>query len=100
MRSYIEGAGFTEIDHYQGKLPVGSWPKTREMKQIGVVAQEIVQSGVESFGLAAFTRILGWEMKKAKDFCQEVLQDYNNKKIHKIYPIQVIVGIKPLTADD
>ncbi|RPA77275.1 S-adenosyl-L-methionine-dependent methyltransferase [Ascobolus immersus RN42] len=95
MKSYVENAGFQQVDEFKGKLPVGAWPKDEALKTIGLVAQEIVQTGVEAFGLAGFTRVLGWEPKKAKDFCEQVRADYNNRKIHKIYPIFIVHGTKP-----
>jgi hypothetical protein len=97
MKDFIAAAGFEHVDEHRAKLPVGSWPKDEALKKIGLVAQEIVQTGVEAYGLAAFTRILGWDQKKAKDFCEKVRADFNNRKIHKIYPVFIIHAQKPAT---
>src|SRR5690606_15894661 len=61
LKSYIEAAGFVDIDVYEGRCPVGTWPKNKQQKELGAVGQEIAQTGVEAYGLAAFTRILGWD---------------------------------------
>lgn len=82
------------------KAPVGSWARDNAQKEIGLVFQAVMQTGVEAYGLAAFTRILGWDEEKAKALIDGAVDEFNNKKIHKIYPVFVVHGKKPLTAED
>ncbi|RPA86304.1 S-adenosyl-L-methionine-dependent methyltransferase [Ascobolus immersus RN42] len=94
LKSYLEGAGFIDVEVYEGRCPVGIWPRNKPQKELGSVAQEVLQTGVEAYGLAAFTRILGWDSERAKEFCEEVVREFNNRKVHKIYPIFVVTGRK------
>lgn len=94
--SFIKSAGFADVAEYRIKCPVGVWPKSKEQKTVGAVCQEIMQTGVEAYGLAAMTRILGWEAEKAKVFCEEAVREFNNRRVHKIYPVFVVHGRRPV----
>lgn len=95
LKGYLEAAGFVDVKEKRVKWPVGVWPKERSQKELGAVVGVGVQTGVEAYALAALTRVLGWELDKAKAFMEEVVRDMSNRKIHAIYPQYVVYGRKP-----
>ncbi|RPA80916.1 S-adenosyl-L-methionine-dependent methyltransferase, partial [Ascobolus immersus RN42] len=95
VKGYVVEAGFKDVKEQIHKAPLGTWPKQPAEKQIGAVFQEISATGWEAYGLAALTRVLGWEGAKAKEFLDRVTAEATNRKIHKIYPVHVVWGRKP-----
>ncbi|RPA86305.1 S-adenosyl-L-methionine-dependent methyltransferase [Ascobolus immersus RN42] len=92
---FVKAAGFVDVKEIKMKFPVGSWPKDPRQKEIGTVVQEILQTGTEAYGLASLTRVLKWEPAKAKEFLASVVKDFNNRKIHTVYDLHVVIGRKP-----
>ncbi|KAI5796126.1 S-adenosyl-L-methionine-dependent methyltransferase [Pyronema domesticum] len=62
-------AGFEEIYSSEVKEPVGPWPKDPRQKRIGAMVLLNCETGLESYGMAAFTGVLGMEDEKARDMC-------------------------------
>src|SRR5690606_30563080 len=57
----LQAAGFVDIVVRKFKAPVGAWPKKRTMKEHGIFMYESIKTGMEAYGLALFTRVLGMD---------------------------------------
>ncbi|RPA85607.1 S-adenosyl-L-methionine-dependent methyltransferase [Ascobolus immersus RN42] len=95
IKEYMKQAGFVDVREHRYKLPIGKWPKDTRMKELGVVAQEIMQTGVEAYALACLTRVLGWDARDAQAFLDKALEEFNNRRMHTIYTMYVVHGRKP-----
>lgn len=78
-------AGFTNIKVDKFKGPFGPWPKDAHYKAIGQVGWHVGMSGFEAYGMAAFTRILGWERERAKKLIDDCLAAVGRRNVHLIY---------------
>jgi len=85
---YLKDAGFVNIQSRKFKACIGTWPKDPYYKEIGKVGAAISQSGGEAYGLAVFTRVLGWSSEKAKKLIDAAVRDLVERKsdVHAIYP--------------
>src|SRR5690606_1412904 len=91
----LQAAGFVDIVVRQFKAPVGAWTKKRRMKEYGIFMYESIKTGMEAYGLALFTRVLGMDEKKAKDLIQKTVEEYGDPRKH-VYGIgYVVYGRKP-----
>ncbi|RPA74047.1 S-adenosyl-L-methionine-dependent methyltransferase [Ascobolus immersus RN42] len=95
LKQMLEDAGFVDVVEKRIRWPVGMWPKDQHQKQLGAVALEVCNSGVEAYGLAALTRVLGWELGKAKELINEVVQTLGKRGVHAVYPQFIVYGRKP-----
>lgn len=95
IKDHMQAAGFVDIKVQKYKLPIGRWPRDARMKEIGMVAQEVLQTGVEAYAMACLTRVLGWELEKAQTFFEKVVRDVNNRRYHTIYTMHIVHGRKP-----
>lgn len=60
----------------------GPWPKDPRLKSIGAMNLLNGETGFESYGMAAFTRILGMSADEARGICQRGLAACQNKNYH------------------
>ncbi|RPA72311.1 S-adenosyl-L-methionine-dependent methyltransferase [Ascobolus immersus RN42] len=99
---FLAAAGFTNITKQVGKSPVGGWAKDPYYKEVGLIVHHIGMTGFEAYGMAMFTRVLGWETKKAKaliDECVALLENVGKKKVHMIYPQYIYYAQKPFDPE-
>lgn len=52
------------------------------MKELGKIAAEIADTGLDSHGLALFTQIGGMSPEAAKDLCENAMVDVMGRKVH------------------
>ncbi|CAD0089423.1 unnamed protein product [Aureobasidium mustum] len=98
-RDWMEAAGFVDIEEQHFMWPSNPWPKDRYMKELGNWNMINILEGLEGFCLALMTRGLGWKKEEVDVFVAKVSADVKNKGIHAYYPMPVVWGRKPLTAN-
>lgn len=86
-KKLMEEAGFVDVVVQQFKMPWGPWPKKKNIKHLGAIIAETTRTGIEAYGLQAFTKILGWTEEKSKQLFADAYKDLFNPKIHS-YNIQ------------
>ncbi|KAI5796059.1 S-adenosyl-L-methionine-dependent methyltransferase [Pyronema domesticum] len=91
----LKAAGFVDIQTSVGKEPVGPWAKDPRMKKIGAMQLLHCETVYESYGMAAFTRVLGMDPKDAKIICDNARSASKNKNFHTYFLYFRIYGRKP-----
>jgi len=61
---------------------MGPWAKDKTLKQVGAMCLLSAETGYHSYGMAAFTRILGMEPEKASKICDDGVKSARNKNYH------------------
>ncbi|KAL4919557.1 S-adenosyl-L-methionine-dependent methyltransferase [Aspergillus aurantiobrunneus] len=79
---WLETTGYTNITEDIYKCPVGSWPKSPRLKEIGRVGKVSVIEAIEPYSLALFTRVLGWTYEKAQDYINKCRREAMNSSCH------------------
>ncbi|KAI5811847.1 S-adenosyl-L-methionine-dependent methyltransferase, partial [Pyronema omphalodes] len=82
MKMLLEKAGFEDVHAVEIKEPMGPWPKDLKQKKIGAMSLLNCSSSFESYGMAAFTRVLGMEVEKARAICEDAIAVVRNKNYH------------------
>ncbi|KAA8894291.1 S-adenosyl-L-methionine-dependent methyltransferase, partial [Sphaerosporella brunnea] len=82
MKQYLQDAGFVDITVSSYKQPFGPWPKDKRLKQAGSMALMMLQTGIEAYSMAAFTRILGIPQEEAAQLCRDAYQAMRYKHLH------------------
>ncbi|KAI5796124.1 hypothetical protein FPQ18DRAFT_387390 [Pyronema domesticum] len=94
LKNQLEKAGF-EVQMLTARDPAGPWPNDSRMKRIGAMSLLNVETGCESYGMAAFTQFLGMDAEEARGICKRALRDARNKNYH-VYGLQLpVYGRKP-----
>ncbi|KAI5812273.1 S-adenosyl-L-methionine-dependent methyltransferase [Pyronema omphalodes] len=95
LETLFRKAGFEDITTMTAKEPFGPWAKDPRMKKIGSMQLLHCESVFESYGMAAFTRVLGMELAEAKAICDAAKLAARNKNYH-IYGLYFrVYGRKP-----
>ncbi|KAI5790470.1 methyltransferase [Pyronema domesticum] len=61
LKNLLEEAGFEDIQTFKAVEPVGPWPKDPKLKKIGAMTLLHTDGVFESYGMAAFSRVLGMD---------------------------------------
>ncbi|PGH35078.1 hypothetical protein GX50_02109 [[Emmonsia] crescens] len=93
--SYIRDAGFTNINEQVFKVPIGTWPKSKPLKKIGLYNRYLISDGLQGDSMKPFTKALGWTLEKMEVFNIEVRKSVDDSSIHSYLPFHVLFARKP-----
>lgn len=83
LADLLEGAGFEDVTvAVKTKLPCGPWPRSPKLKRIGAINLLASLTGYHSYGMLAFTRILGMDTARADKLCNDAVAAAQNKNLH------------------
>ncbi|KAK8228817.1 S-adenosyl-L-methionine-dependent methyltransferase [Phyllosticta capitalensis] len=88
--------GFINIKEECIKWAIGSWPRGKKQKQIGVWTLENLSQGLQGISLALFTRQLGWSREEVELFLVDVRKDINDRSKHYYWVMYNVFAQKPL----
>ncbi|KAI5811880.1 S-adenosyl-L-methionine-dependent methyltransferase [Pyronema omphalodes] len=95
LKMLLQEAGFKGIHALEAKEPLAPWPKDPRQKRIGAMSLLNCETAFESYGMAAFTRVLGMEAEKARAICNAALSAVRNKNYHTYGTFYRVYGRKP-----
>ncbi|KAA8907226.1 S-adenosyl-L-methionine-dependent methyltransferase [Sphaerosporella brunnea] len=82
MEQNLKTAGFEKVEGITYKQPLAPWPKDPRMKQVGAMMLLNCATAFEAYGLAAYTRILGYSPEAADKICKDAYAAVRNKNYH------------------
>ncbi len=82
LHEHLSEAGFEEVTETSYKLPMGIWPKQKELKAIGLFHREQFLEGIQGIAMGFFTRVLGWGMDELEVLLAMVRKDVKNPQYH------------------
>jgi len=79
----LEQAGFVNIKTHEAPTPIGTWPKNKRLKQIGLFFEmQFLEGAVDGYSLALFTRLGGWTEAETQVLLAQVREETKSKKMH------------------
>ncbi|KAJ9144950.1 Phosphomethylethanolamine N-methyltransferase 2 [Pleurostoma richardsiae] len=93
QRKAMEEAGFVDIQVYNFKTPIGSWPKDPAQKEIGQYSRLVLETDAEGYVLF-MANTLGWSKEEVTVYIAELRREIRSSKIHGYYRKRVVVGRK------
>jgi len=91
----MRDAGFADVVETKIKWPFGVWPKEKRYKELGLWGKAILEPGLEAYGLALMTRVLGMSDKEAREVCDNAKKELGDKKIHMLEYQYVVTARRP-----
>lgn len=87
LKTWMEEAGFVDVQEHILKLPVGPWPKDPRLKKVGMFEMMNMTEGIEGLSMMAFTRALNWLPERVQVFLLEVRNQIKDRSVHSYYSL-------------
>ncbi|KAF5499591.1 Secondary metabolism regulator LAE1 [Colletotrichum fructicola] len=95
----LKGEGFENVNYMQRVVPMGTWPKDRELKEIGRWFRvQFLEMALEAYTLALLTRAGNWKNEEVQVLLALVREELKSDKIHLYTYTAFVTGKKPLIA--
>ncbi|KAI8152715.1 hypothetical protein K4K49_008665 [Colletotrichum sp. SAR 10_70] len=91
----LKDAGFVHQVHDAVKVPVGEWPKRKDLSKIGAYCKAVLYDGIHAVTIGPLTRGLGWTSDEVEVFLVDVRKDLLNNSIHSYVYYHSLAGQKP-----
>ncbi|KAG5960159.1 hypothetical protein E4U57_000250 [Claviceps arundinis] len=91
----MEQAGFTNVTERVFHVPIGTWPKNKLLKTVGLYWRTILLDGLQAIAMGPLTRGLGWHREQVEMLLMEVRQAYHDNNALMYMPLHVTYAQKP-----
>ncbi len=81
--------GFVNVEKKLFKWPTNSWPKSKELKEVGLWTLANIGAGLDAISMASLTRGLGMTKDEVLVYNSAVRKDLKDRKIHAYWPMYV-----------
>ncbi|KAK2744822.1 hypothetical protein FQN57_004146 [Myotisia sp. PD_48] len=95
LKGWAVDAGFTNVEEFVFKIPIGPWAKDPKLKEIGAWNQIQSLEGNEGWSMALLTRVMGWTPEKVREHLVRLRAEYRDTSIHAYITAFVVFGQKP-----
>lgn len=97
---WMQEAGFENVQEHRYKMPDNPWPSARtkegrKLKEIGKWRQMEIETGIEGWSIAMFTRVLGMSYAEVQLYLADVRRQWRDKRVHAYTRVGVVYGRKP-----
>jgi hypothetical protein len=86
-KSQLEEAGFVDVVQTELVWPLGSWPRAKELKELGIWTRENFLNALHAGSMVLFTKGLGWSDEEVEAFLVDVRKDIKNPAIHSYWSV-------------
>jgi hypothetical protein len=95
LSDMMHRAGFTNVTERVLHVPIGTWPKNKVLKTVGLYWRTILLDGLQAIALGPLTRGRGWTRGQVELLLIEVRRAYFDNAPLMYMPFHVIYGQKP-----
>lgn len=96
LANMMQQAGFTNVTERIFHVPIGTWPKNKVLKTVGLYWRTILLDGLQAIALGPLTRGLQWNREQVELFLMNVRQAYYDNAARMYMPLHIIYAQKPL----
>ncbi|KAL9131007.1 MAG: hypothetical protein Q9217_000949 [Psora testacea] len=89
LRSWMQSAGFVNVTVHEFKVPIGTWPADRKLRELGAFQLVAMLDGIQGLTMALWTRFLGWTEDEIEVFLAKIRAEWRDRKIHSYWPLYV-----------
>ena len=86
---WFQEVGFEEVVENKFAWPVGTWPKGKKQKTMGLWALTNGLEGAPAIGMACLTRSLGMPPEEVEVLLAELRREMKGRSVHSYYPMSV-----------
>ncbi|KAF4457102.1 hypothetical protein F53441_890 [Fusarium austroafricanum] len=97
QRKAMEEAGFINIQEFDFRNPIGTWPKDPVEKQMGAYTKHGLETDSEGF-ILFIAHTLGWSREEILVYIAQFRREIKAGKQHGYFAQKIVWGQKPETA--
>lgn len=95
LPSMLREAGFVNVSERVFHVPIGTWPKNKVLKTVGLYWRTILLDGIQAIALGPLTRGLRWNREQVEMFLMEVRRAYHDNAALLYMPLHMFYAQKP-----
>lgn len=99
MAEWVREAGFKDIHNERFSFPIGSWPKDKMLKQVGLLNLANFADGLEGFSMRLLTGLRGWKKEEVEVHMAHVKKELKTRSIHPQHDMFIVYAQKPEDAE-
>ncbi len=80
-------AGFVDVKVIPFKMPIGPWPKDKQLREAGWFGLVGLMNGIDGLSLKVFTNCLGWSTLELEIFLAQARTELKSRSIHSYWPM-------------
>lgn len=88
-------AGLVNVTERTFHVPIGTWPKNKVLKTVGLYWRTILLDGLQAIALGPLTRGLKWSSEDVETFLIDVRKAYMDNSALMYMRLRLIYGQKP-----
>ncbi|KAI8716926.1 hypothetical protein NCS52_00987200 [Fusarium sp. LHS14.1] len=96
----VREGGFINVTERRIKVPIGTWPKDKQLKQWGAWNRQFLLQALEGFSIRGLTEMLGWKYEDAQLYLSDMRKELTNPKLHSYLEVTVVYGQRPEAPDE
>ncbi|RDA91215.1 hypothetical protein CP533_3411 [Ophiocordyceps camponoti-saundersi (nom. inval.)] len=87
--------GLVNVTERVFSVPIGTWPKNKVLKTVGLYWRTILLDGLQAIALGPLTRGLGWNRDEVELFLMDVRRAYHDNAALMYMPLHIVYAQKP-----
>ncbi|KAH7175529.1 S-adenosyl-L-methionine-dependent methyltransferase [Dactylonectria macrodidyma] len=95
LANMMREAGFINVTERVFHVPLGTWPKNKVLKTVGLYWRTILMDGMQAIALGPLTRGLRWSPEQVEMLLVDVRRAYNSNTMLMYMPCHIVYGQKP-----
>ncbi|GJC82995.1 secondary metabolism regulator LAE1 [Colletotrichum liriopes] len=99
LPNMMREAGFINVTERVFHVPIGTWPRNRVLKTVGMYWRTILLDGLQAIALGPFTRGLQWSAEETELFLVAVRRAYHDTSALMYMPLRIMYAQKPMGAE-
>lgn len=76
------------------QIPIGTWPKDSQKKELGTLAQLVIESDTEGH-ILFMANTLGWEREEIQVYIAHLRRELRSNQYKPHYRSTIVIGRKP-----
>ncbi|TQV93396.1 hypothetical protein V2A60_010191 [Cordyceps javanica] len=95
LTKMLQEAGYVNVTERVFHVPIGTWPKNKVLKTVGLYWRTILLDGLQAIALGPMVRGLNWKREEVEVFLTSVRRAYHDNNALMYMPLHIIYAQKP-----
>ena len=100
IKQWMIDAGYVDVHEVVGKIPIGSWPANKTLKEIGKAWADLISDSLASASYKTMSEVLNWERNNIELFLADTRHSLKNRKVHAYHKIISVYGRRPSPEEE